>query len=377
MEKEGNEAMGKERNIGIDFLRIVSMLLIVLLHVLGHGGVLAAVDLLSINYIIAWFLEIAAGCAVNCYALISGYVGVDAEFKYANIFSLWLQVVFYNVVGSVIGYICFQGDYIGKRDLVKAFFPVMYNYYWYFTAYFCMFFFIPFFNYLMQNMKRKQTRGLVITAVVLFSILPTIIYKDPFGTGNGYSALWLAALYLIGAYIKKYQIGTGEQRKKMPWIYLSCIVISWLCKLLLDYITVEKNLELITSHVDINYDGMLLVNYTSPTVLFASVALLIWFAGLKIGRSAMRKAISFLAPATFGVFLIHDQSAIRHYLIYEAFAWYGKCAPPKMILLVVTTVLTVYLLCSVIDRGRFWIFNKLGVKKLCVRLTKRMQNIMN
>ena len=72
----------RERNYGIDLLRIVSMLMVVVLHVLGQGGVLKTSTPLSIGYSVAWILEIAAYCAVNCYALISGYVGVNSKFKY-------------------------------------------------------------------------------------------------------------------------------------------------------------------------------------------------------------------------------------------------------------------------------------------------------
>jgi hypothetical protein len=56
------------------------MLMVVVLHILGQGGVLKTARPLSVEYEIAWFLEILCYCAVNCYALISGYAGSDAGF---------------------------------------------------------------------------------------------------------------------------------------------------------------------------------------------------------------------------------------------------------------------------------------------------------
>ena len=47
----------EERNMGVELFRIVSMILVVMLHVLGHGGVYARTTLLSDNYKVAWFLE--------------------------------------------------------------------------------------------------------------------------------------------------------------------------------------------------------------------------------------------------------------------------------------------------------------------------------
>ena len=45
------------------------------LHVLGHGGVLAITKILTLNYNIAWLLNILFCSAVNCFVLITGYFG--------------------------------------------------------------------------------------------------------------------------------------------------------------------------------------------------------------------------------------------------------------------------------------------------------------
>ena len=46
----------KTRNYGIDFLRMISLIMIVMLHTLGHGGILRSVSFLSVHYQIAWLL---------------------------------------------------------------------------------------------------------------------------------------------------------------------------------------------------------------------------------------------------------------------------------------------------------------------------------
>jgi len=48
----------EERNIGVELFRVVSMILVVLLHVLGHGGVYSSAGALTDNYKVAWFLEL-------------------------------------------------------------------------------------------------------------------------------------------------------------------------------------------------------------------------------------------------------------------------------------------------------------------------------
>ena len=48
-------ALTDRRNYGIDLLRIVSMLMIPILHILGHGGILNGSQVLSAHNETAWF----------------------------------------------------------------------------------------------------------------------------------------------------------------------------------------------------------------------------------------------------------------------------------------------------------------------------------
>lgn len=355
--------MVEERNRGIDLLRIISMLMIVTLHTLGHGGILDATERFSVNYGIAWFLETMVTCAVNCYALISGYVGIRARFQYSNIVYLWFQVMLYSVLGSVIGYFCLHGEFLKKRDLFMAFFPVTYGKYWYFKAYFAMFFFIPFLNFIIHNLRREQARNLIAVIVMLFSVFPTIAGKDLFGTGNGYSALWLAALYLIGGYISKYRVRIFNKRSHLWKAYAACVLFTWGWKLLLDYVKIRLELEILTERIQIYYDGMTFLQYTSPTMLAASVVLLLWFANIGDMNQIVKRLVVFAAPAAFGVYLIHDNSLIRESLMINAFAGLGECVPPVMTGGIVLAVFGIFLLCLFIDRIRLWLFTKLKVKQ--------------
>ena len=118
--------MKKERIIGIEFLRIISMFFIVILHVLGRGGILNNCELFSPNYFLAWLLEILAFCSVNCYGMISGYVGVNSNFKYSNIIKLWLQVLFYTLIITSI-FMIFIPEVRMISNVIKAMFPVLFN----------------------------------------------------------------------------------------------------------------------------------------------------------------------------------------------------------------------------------------------------------
>lgn len=96
-------------NMGIDLLRILCMILIPFLHIMVHGGILNACPQFSMQYNVAWFFMALAYCAVDCYALISGYVGYHSKYKYSNIIYLCVEVVFYTVLITVLFGIFFGG----------------------------------------------------------------------------------------------------------------------------------------------------------------------------------------------------------------------------------------------------------------------------
>lgn len=122
-----------KRNYGIDLLRLVSMFLIVVLHSLSRGA-LVGVSPFNIHYEVGFLIEALTYCAVNCFALISGYVGVDSKFKYRRIVPIWLQVVFYCLIFTVF-FMYLKPDLLTNKALLgsnpyyTALTPVIHNTY--------------------------------------------------------------------------------------------------------------------------------------------------------------------------------------------------------------------------------------------------------
>ena len=111
------------RNYGIDLLRVVAMFFVIILHTLGQGGLLKTAIVHSTNYKFLWLLEIIAYCAVDIFALISGYVSYNKETKYKNYINLWFQVVFYSLV-LVLTFQIINPTIINSNDYIRSFFPV-------------------------------------------------------------------------------------------------------------------------------------------------------------------------------------------------------------------------------------------------------------
>ena len=256
----------EQRNRGIDLLRMTAMWMVVILHILNKGGVLAAAAPLSAGQGTARLLETAAYCAVNCYGLISGYVGVQRRFRYSGALALWLRVAFYTL-GITAVFACLMPGSVNGDRVLRAFFPVLFRQYWYVTAYFGMCLFIPFFNLLLNRLSKGQLRLLALSIVLVFSVLPTLRQKDVFLTDNGYSVLWLSCLYLLGGVLRLCGRQTSRRPASRGAIYAGCVLATWLVRLAGDRLWMAR-----TGHL---CDKVLLTAYTSPTVLLAAVALVL------------------------------------------------------------------------------------------------------
>ena len=172
-------------------------------------------------------MQISVYCAVNCYALISGYVGINAQHKISNIIKLWFEVVFYTVGLTVLMKVIYPAE-VGLKEIVYSFFPVSTEQYWYFTAYVGVFLFMPFINMNIKRMVGKELINLGLRLFFVFSMWQTLVDKQIFHTEEGYSFLWLIILYILGAAIKKIELGARVKAKWLVLIWCGCILGTYL-----------------------------------------------------------------------------------------------------------------------------------------------------
>lgn len=342
-----------KRHNGIDALRIVSMFMVVILHTLGHGGILSNTTPLSGQYCLSWFLEITCYCAVNCFALISGFVMYRSKPSISRLLQLWLQVAFYTLLITGVSFL-FVPESRNLDSLISAFFPVSAKAYWYISAYFGFYLLSPLLNTALQNSNPKQLALPLLGLFILFSLMPTSLLADPLHLNAGYSTLWLYILYIVGACIHKYDI---PAKIKTGWtflLFLLAVLITLISKIALNYIGFEQ------------YDDIL-ISYTSPTIIVSGIALFIIFAKLDEIRP-LQKVINFLAPASLGVYLIHVHPIIWQYLIADFSLSFLNYNPIVMVLMVLGASCGIYLLCSAIELGRIKLFALLRIKDLCSKI---------
>lgn len=345
--------MENKRNYGIELLRIISMFMIVILHILNKGGILSNVNPLSLKYNVAWLLDILCVIAVNCYALISGWGGFAATYKYEKIIYLWIKVLFYTI-GITFLFQIFFPDLVSVRDWIEAFTPIMSKEYWYVTAYVGLYFFVPILNVAIEKISQKEYKKLLIIMFLFFSVLQTLFRKDTFNLEFGYTTWWLAFLYLLGAYVGKYKILENIKRIYFLLLYILCCTITWLFKILFEYATWMYIGEMI--------GGGIFVEYISPTIVVASLGLFLFFERLEIKWKKLLNIIRWSSPLAFGVYLIHTQDLIWNNFFDGYFIKLADETMASMLLKVFFYAGVIFCGCVLTDYIREKLFKMLYVK---------------
>lgn len=357
--------MGKSsRNYGIDILRIASMVGVVFLHVLSHGKILH-LNHSPLAFSAVWFLEILAYPAVNCFVLISGYVGYKDENvspKFKNLISLWFTVVFYCVL-IYSAFVLFGTETFGVKTLLKNFLPIVFKKYWFFSAYFGLFLLTPLLNLLVLRSNSKQA-FIFLLCFVLFVAVTTI--GDVFSLQDGYSLIWFILIYLIGAIFKKYRLSELLSKKVWFFIALSAFLLTWGTKLLSRFTEI--------SFVD-NHVGSL-VSYVSPTIVLMAIGLLGLFSKIKCTPS-FAPIISFFATSAFSVYLMHDNFYVRKGLMGKLGSYAADLDPILLTLFVIGCVSAIFFACIMIDKIRILIFKLARIDTLSAYIELTIKKAIN
>ena len=342
----------KKINSGINLFKIFSMFMIVLLHVIGKGGVVY--NVVGARFFSSYFLQNMNFCAVNCYALTTGYLMYGKKLRISRIAELWFEVLFYSVVISAV-MIPLHTELFSAKNIVFSFFPIVSGKYWYMTSYFFMYLFIPALNCFAEK-SEKHIYKIVITCIFVLSTLSYIIREDSFKINNGYSALWLSIMYLLGAYMKKYDIG----KKIRKYTALLLYIISAACSFFFSFYFKFPMKNFL--NVNVNY-----LQYTSPFVILCAVFLFIFFSKLNF-KTKSEKFINFITPAALGVYLIHTNPFIFDYIISGIADFLNKENPAFIILGIIGISLAIFIICIVIDLLRIQLFRLIKINALCKRL---------
>lgn len=297
----------EKRNPGFELLRVVSMLMIVTLHynaftgALMHHGVPAS----GVN-IVATIVQSFAITGVNTYVLLSGFFMSKQSPKVSKLLYLVCTVYFYTVLISLAMMIV--GTYVLHSEnsvykMVQYLFPISDEHYWFVTAYVIMYVLSPVLNAAVNTLKRRQLMfviaGLLIWFCVVKSIVPVVLSTDRYGYDYG----WFICLYLIAAYLRRYEVPLFSSAKKSAIVFVSSALIIAALSFVLYYVNYRTGGLVHYSQVPMHYNFIL--------TLTGSLGLFSIFRYYHMRESGVAKAVRFMGPLTFGVYLLHMHLEIK------------------------------------------------------------------
>lgn len=352
LEQKQNKAPSRMANM--ELLRSVAMMMVIVLHYLGKGNLLPQLtEAIGAAGYVAWALEALAIVAVNVYMLISGYFLVESRFKVSRVLGLIFQAMFYSLLVPVVlvlaGVLAPSG--ITVYQLLYYVFPTQMEHYWFLTAYVVMYLFAPILGRAVHQMTRKQHACVAGCLLVLFSLGKSVLPMSLEMDRHGYDGLWFMTVYLVAAYIRLYGIPLFSNKGRSILFYFAGCACVFGITMVLHFVYLKTGA----------FDYVLKVAYDYNHIvnLFAAVALFYAFLFLKLPEGKVSKLICRVAPYTFGVYLLHEQVAVRYLWPKWLFAEKVE-GPVSLVLYTVVAVLTVFAVGILADMLRAFLFRLLG-----------------
>lgn len=330
-----------KRHVGFELLRILCMLLIISTHFLGHGGFQN--NMSGVNYVLGKILQCIFLPSVNIFVLVSAYflsAPGKGGYNWPRIGRLYAEVYFYSVMLFVI----FTASGAVEFDwliLKNALFPIIGGRYWFFSAYMVMLIASPALNILLTRLERSSHFRLCLILVLFATLQTPLGFPGALNLNAGVSGIWFCFLYVIAAYIRRYDVVL----KSVKWRICAVIAVGF---------------SIIAYFVH--------SSFSSPYIVFNAVFVFLTFKSINVeSKNALGKIICAISPLTFGIYLIHDSDEMRAYMyenIFKADKFYDS---EYSFLIMAGFILLTFTVCAVIEFARKTAFTAVekGVKKLC------------
>ena len=333
------------RDSSIELFRIVTMLCIVAHHYIVNSGILQEItqaNVMNLNSVFALLFGWGGKTGINCFVLITGYFMCKSDISLKKFLKLYLQIIFYNIlflcIFSFTGY-----SHFSVKELVKAFLPVYGLGTGFTSSYLVFFLFIPYLNILVNAMSEKQHRYLILLSFIVSSALQTFLMVSSAFTYVG----WFMVLYVIASYIRIYTNKIFNNKKLWGFIALGMLLLSWLSVIIGAFVYHK------TGKVFYFY---FVSNSNKVLALLTAVSAFLFFKNLNLKNSMI---INGIAASTFGVLLIHANSDnMRQWLWNDLLNNVGAYHSDYFMVHAVISVITVYVVCTLIDMVRIALLEK-------------------
>ena len=297
------------RQSGIELLRILTIMGVVLLHY-NNGWGLKAVPPGSSQQLL-YFLESLCICAVDLFVLISGYFLSGTQRRsLLKPLELLIQVIAFEV-GIYLVLVIISGSHLSVSYFLECLVPDNY----FVILYTAVYLVSPYLNRLFATFDTREWNRFLLTAMLLFSVYPTAVdlFEEltqvqwpglstisAFGGQQGFTVVNFLLLYSVGAYLRhnslpKWLEGKGRQLT----VFLLSVAVLFPWALATENL---RRFELRSAWI-----------YHNPLVILTAAALFSLFRSFRF----QSRVINELSGAGFTCFLFHGY-LLEYFRIEEA-----------------------------------------------------------
>lgn len=351
--------MTKKRESGIELLRIIAIVQVIILHTYSYAGVGNAAA--QINQATSGFASLFwsfCRTPVNVFILITGYFLVTSTFdlkkniKRAS--KTYSAMLFYSIIISLVFFIVAPALFTEKpANFFRAFLPFFSREWYFLTDYIIILLLSPIINTALMKIDKKSFLWLLGILFVVLSVWPTIAQMEPFkqvisvkkvaNSEFGKSLFSFLFMYIIGGFIRRFTAKHDRPRIKYLLAFAGLCLIDFSVNLLLH------------NHPSVYSDvyGM----FNNPLVVVESALLFMYFRDLNFHN----KWINLLGGTTLGIYAIHEQHLFRTWIwnIFD-FEKNGFLVPQLFLLQIVITCVGIFLVLAAIEILRQKLFQIIG-----------------
>lgn len=330
-----------KRNSSIELLRIISMLLVLVVHAnflsLSEPTHLETIETPIISFTRYLIQSLSIVC-VNVFILISGYFGIRANLK--KISSLLYQVYFWIFFINFILNVFHLEENKNTGEWISSF--LLFDY-WFIRAYIILYIISPLLNTFIINSSPLKIYHFLLS----FFILQTVysFYRDSFFQ-IGYSPISFIGLYVLAGYIRLY-----PPKWSLLNIRLDFALYALFAFLLSSIEFIQNRFSILASF---NHYG-----YSHPIVIASSIFLFLAFTKMQFYNSV----INSIGASSFAVYLLHCHgSFLETYYCTTINQWFKSQHTINFIVYTVGFIIIVYVSAIIIDKFRLLTWNNLFIK---------------
>lgn len=358
-----NQTVKKERQSGLELLKILAIILIITAHVMNtistNTNIFANVPEAFCNLnvtsnnpqkIFLIVLKYFTWAGNYIFMICTAWFLIDShKTKKNKVLNLILDVFIISIFFLIL--LSISGIKIEKNLIIKSIFPTIFANNWYITCYIIIYMIHPLLNIIIENIGKRKLLLLDIALIFIYFGLCWIKEDLLFCTGF----VIFLTIYFLTAYMKKYMIKFTKNTKQNKLATLVSAILIIVIALLFN--TLGNNIEFF-------HNKLVLCSRSNPLLLLFSFSLFNIFKEMKF----ISKPINYISSLSMLIYIIHENLLIKIYirpLIYvEMFNKFGH----HMLVLQVFGFVILIFIASIIASILY--------KETIQKITKKMSDIL-